>query len=155
MITDKTRSRIMASIPSKNTKPELVIRKTLHALGFRYRLHVRDLPGTPDIVLPKYQAVIQVNGCFWHGHDCSSNRPAKSNQMYWVEKINRNKTRDKKNRKALLDSGWRLMVVWECATLSKHKLELEVLASLMESWLLVGNDYIEFRGDLVRNTTLG
>ena len=144
---NSNRHRIMASIPSKNTRPELSIRKELHALGFRYRTHVRDLPGTPDIVFPKYRAAIQVHGCFWHGHDCSLNRPAKSNIEYWSNKIKENQKRDNRNRKALLESGWRLMEIWECAIQGKQKLDREVLVSLIENWLLAGNELVEVRGE--------
>ena len=141
------RSHIMASIPSRNTKPELYVRKALHSLGFRYRLHVKRLPGSPDIVLPRYKAVIQVNGCFWHGHDCPANRPAKSNTEYWYQKISKNQARDERNRNALLKSGWRLLVIWECAIQGKQKLDRKVLISLVENWVLVGNELAEIRGD--------
>lgn len=141
-----TRRRIMASIPSKNTKPELSIRRALHALGFRYRTHVKDLPGTPDIVFPKYKAAVQINGCFWHGHNCLSNRPAKNNLKYWLEKTQKNKLRDERNKQGLLKSEWRLMVIWECAIQGKRKLDQEILVSLIENWLLVGSEFVEIAG---------
>ena len=144
----KTRSQIMASIHSKDTKPEMAIRRGLHALGFRYRTHARDLPGSPDLVLPRYKAVIQINGCFWHGHEnCRLFKMPKTRVEYWQKKIERNRARDEKNQAALFDLGWRLMVVWECAIQGSRKLEIEKLLSLVESWILVGNDYIELRGD--------
>ena len=142
-----TRSQLMATIHSKNTKPELLVRKALHAQGFRYRTHGKDLPGSPDIVLPKYKAAIQVNGCFWHGHDCHIFKMPKTRTEYWQQKISRNQARDERNRKALQESGWRLMVIWECAIQGKRKLDREVLVSLVENWVLVGNEFVEIRGD--------
>ncbi|MCW7556225.1 very short patch repair endonuclease [Endozoicomonas gorgoniicola] len=141
------RSHVMAAIHSKNTKPELIVRKALHALGFRYRIHCKNLPGSPDLVLSKYKAVIQVNGCFWHGHDCHLFKMPKTRTEYWQQKISSNQARDEKNREALLESGWRLMVVWECAIQGKQRLNREVLVSLMENWVLVGNGFVEIRGD--------
>ena len=109
------RSAVMRAIKSTNTKPEIALRKALHRLGFRYRLNVKDLPGKPDLVFPKYGAVIFVHGCFWHGHRCKrGNRTPKTNRAYWTEKIARNKARDKKNKAALKRLGWRVITVWEC-----------------------------------------
>ena len=108
------RSEIMARIRSKNTKPELRIRSALHRLGYRFRLHRADLPGTPDIVLPKFRAVVQVRGCFWHGHDCSIGHTPRSNAAYWGPKIERNKARDERNDAALHDTGWKVIEIWEC-----------------------------------------
>ena len=147
-----SRSQIMALIHSKNTKPELLVRKALHTHGFRYRTHGKDLPGSPDVVLPKYKAVIQINGCFWHGHDCHIFRMPKTRADYWQQKITRNQARDEKNRKALLESGWRLMVVWECAVQGKCRLERETLISLIENWILVGNEFVEIRGEPPKKT---
>lgn len=111
------RSEMMAGIRSKNTRPELVVRKTLHALGYRYRLHRKDLPGNPDIVLPKWKTVIFVHGCFWHGHaDCPLFRSPKSRTEFWEEKITGNRMRDAKTRESLISLGWRVVEVWECST---------------------------------------
>lgn len=105
----------MRAVKGKDTKPEVSLRKALFALGFRYRLNVKTLPGKPDIVFPKYKAVIFVHGCFWHGHDCKRGaRQPKTNTDYWCEKIARNKARDKKNAAALKKLGWHVMTVWEC-----------------------------------------
>jgi DNA mismatch endonuclease (patch repair protein) len=105
----------MRAVKSRDTKPEVEVRRTLHALGFRFRLHRADLPGSPDIVLPGKKKIILVNGCFWHGHPCPrGNRLPKSNSSYWTAKIQRNKIRDIKNLRQLLDAGWKVMVVWEC-----------------------------------------
>lgn len=105
----------MRAVKSTNTKPEVKLRKALFALGYRYRLNVKTLPGKPDIVFPKYNTVIFVHGCFWHGHDCKRGRRIpKTNRAYWTDKIARNKARDIKHVKALADLGWRVITVWEC-----------------------------------------
>lgn len=110
------RSEIMRQIRSTNTQPELAVRRSLHASGFRYRLHVATLPGKPDIVLPKHRAVILVQGCFWHGHGCKGVRIPSSNKDYWIPKLARNMARDKGNIAALKSLGWRVFVIWECQT---------------------------------------
>jgi DNA mismatch endonuclease (patch repair protein) len=112
--TSAERSANMARIRSKDTKPEMLVRKALHKLGFRYRLHVRDLPGRPDIVLPKYRTIIEVKGCFWHGHTCIDGRVPKSNSDYWVPKLARNQARDRANMRRLRSLGWSVHCVWEC-----------------------------------------
>jgi DNA mismatch endonuclease (patch repair protein) len=110
-----TRSYNMSQIKGKNTKPEMIVRRFLHANGFRYRLHVKDLPGKPDIVLPKYKTVIFVNGCFWHGHEgCKYYVVPKTRTEWWLEKINRNIANDQKAYKALKEIGWKIIEVWEC-----------------------------------------
>lgn len=109
-----TRSKIMSSIHSSNTKPELIVRKYLWKLGFRYRINLKRLPGHPDIVLRKYRTCIFVNGCFWHGHHCSEFREPKSNIKFWQNKITRNQERDKNEQRKLAKMGWHVIVVWEC-----------------------------------------
>ena len=110
-----SRRRNMAAIRGKNTKPELLVRQICHAQGFRFRLHRKDLPGKPDLVFPKYNAAIFVNGCFWHGHDCKRGaRTPKANRAYWEQKIARNRARDADAVQALEATGWRTLVVWEC-----------------------------------------
>ena len=108
------RSMNMSHIRSKNTKPEELVRKYLFAQGFRYRKNVKALPGCPDIVLPKYKTVVFVNGCFWHKHDCPRFVWPTSNQEYWIPKITSNVERDKRNHSLLRESGWNVIVVWEC-----------------------------------------
>ena len=109
------RSRIMASVKGKDTKPEMIVRKYLFSKGLRYRLHDKKLPGSPDIVLPKYKTVIFVNGCFWHGHEgCKNYRLPKSNEFYWEQKIRRNKARDIANEFVLQSQGWNVINIWEC-----------------------------------------
>lgn len=109
-----TRSRMMAGIRGKNTHPELLVRRALHKAGFRFRIHRKDLPGKPDIVLPKHQAVIFVHGCFWHGHDCQYFKIPKTRTAFWMSKISDNKARDMRNSLALKALGWKVIVVWEC-----------------------------------------
>jgi DNA mismatch endonuclease (patch repair protein) len=114
-MTSPERSRIMRAVKGKNTKPELIVRKLLHAAGYRYRLHRADLPGKPDMVFPGRRKAVFVHGCFWHGHDCKRGaRAPKENADYWRTKIARNKERDCTNRLALESCGWSLIVVWEC-----------------------------------------
>ena len=109
------RSAVMARVKGKNTTPEMKVRKALTGLGARYRLHRRDLPGSPDIVLPGRRLAIFVHGCFWHGHDCSRGaRVPKANRDYWVAKVGRNRTRDVVSREALAALGWRVETIWEC-----------------------------------------
>ncbi len=123
--TQEKRSQIMKSIRSVNTVPEIKVRKKLHSLGFRFKLYGYDLPGKPDIVLPKYKVAILVNGCFWHGHSCkigSGKRKPQSNQEYWISKIARNVRRDKENKKKLLEKGWSVITIWECETKIESKL---------------------------------
>lgn len=144
--TTETRSKIMSLIKGKNTKPELVIRKSLHALGFRYRLHDKKIPGQPDIVFPKYKAVIMVNGCFWHGHDCHIFKLPKSKTEFWLNKITKNTHRDEKNKILLLKLGWRVAVVWECAIFGKTKLPFDELLICLSDWIKNGNKEIMLEG---------
>lgn len=135
-VVDKvTRSRMMSGIRGKNTRPEMLIRKNLHALGFRYRLHDKRLPGKPDIVLPRYRAVILIHGCFWHGHDCHLYRQPSSNVTFWKKKIAANRQNDQLASEAITKSGWRLMVIWECALKGKTRLPLEVVVRQTSEWI--------------------
>ena len=123
-MTPEQRSRCMAAIKGKDTKPELIVRKYLFSRGLRFRVQVRKLPGTPDIVLPKYKTAIFVNGCFWHGHEgCKYFRLPKSNVEFWKEKIERNIERDKESMQALFDLGWKVVRVWECELRNKANRE--------------------------------
>lgn len=122
MMTPEQRHKCMARIRSKNTKPEIMVRKYLFARGFRYRKNVRRLPGTPDIVLRKYRTVIFVNGCFWHGHEgCRYSHLPKSNVEFWRNKIERNKKRDLRERVELRRMGWHVIQVWECQLKPKER----------------------------------
>lgn len=119
--TKEVRSYNMSQIRRANTKPEVLVRKYLFAQGFRYRKDVKDLPGRPDIVLPKYSTVIFVNGCFWHMHEgCGKFVWPSSNQEYWEKKLNGNKQRDIKNIELLKQQGWKVIVVWECELQKKN-----------------------------------
>jgi len=109
------RSKNMRAIRSRNTRPELLVRKALHAAGYRFRLHASGLPGTPDIVLPKYRTVIFVQGCFWHGHDCKYFKLPKTRPEFWFSKIEANRLRDASNIEKLNQSGWHVIQIWECA----------------------------------------
>lgn len=109
------RSRMMSGIRAKNTRPEIFIRKGLHALGFRFRIHAAAIPGKPDIVLPKYHALIVVHGCFWHAHDCHHFKLPATNTAFWKNKLDENCQRDRRNLKLQLAAGWRCLTVWECA----------------------------------------
>jgi DNA mismatch endonuclease, patch repair protein len=127
------RSRNMASIRSKDMKPELAVRKLAHALGFRFRLHRTDLPGKPDLVFPKLKAVIFVHGCFWHQHEdprCLDGRAPKSNLGYWGPKLKRNLERDALSRAMLERQGWRSLVIWECETKNARALAAKILGFL-------------------------
>lgn len=130
--TGRERSRIMAAVKSKDTAPEMAVRRMVHSLGFRYRLHARDLPGTPDMVFPRFRKIINVSGCFWHMHGCGRCRIPKSRRPYWTVKLNRNAARDKTNRRLLRQAGWRVLVVWECQThaVSSGRLRARIIAFL-------------------------
>lgn len=128
------RSQMMANIRSKNTKPEMIVRSQLHRRGFRYRLHVKHLPGKPDLVLPRHRAVILINGCFWHGHNCSLYRPPKSRQEYWTQKITGNQQKDKRTVEELLRMGWRVCIITECAVRWPNP-SIEVLITRVIKWI--------------------
>jgi len=122
IFTPERRSAIMASIHSADTLPEIELRRLVHALGYRFRLHRSDLPGTPDVILPKHRAVIMMHGCFWHCHRCQDGRRPGSNTEYWDKKLEGNVRRDKKSVAALRRLGWRCLVVWECQLKKKDRL---------------------------------
>lgn len=139
VMTSEQRSRCMAAIKGKDTKPEMIVRKYLFSCGLRFRVQVRKLPGTPDIVLPKYKTVIFVNGCFWHGHGgCKYFRLPKSNVEFWKEKIERNIERDRESMQALLDLGWKVIRIWECELRNKANRE-ETLNKIYNSITTSGN----------------
>ncbi len=128
----ETRSYNMSQISGKDTKPEMMVRKFLHGNGFRYRLHVKDLPGKPDLVLPKYNSVIFVHGCFWHAHeDCKYFKLPQTNTDFWKEKLYRNKERDESHIQELEEMGWNVVIVWECKLKSKPR--SSIFKKLIES----------------------
>ena len=127
------RSALMSRVRGKNTKPELAVRKLVHGLGYRFRLHVREMAGRPDLVLPRYRKVIFVNGCFWHRHrGCGRTTNPKLRAQFWREKFKANVARDAKNYRKLRRAGWRTLVVWECETFSDEKLRL-ILKKFLEA----------------------
>lgn len=131
-IVDKaTRSKMMAGIKSRDTRPEMVVRRFLHGKGYRFRLHCKDLPGTPDLVLPKYRTVVFVHGCFWHGHGCRYFRLPKTRVAFWDEKISGNRARDARNSKLLEEAGWQVIVVHECEIRDKLGWEQKLLDALV------------------------
>lgn len=144
----QTRSRMMAGIRGKNTNPEILLRKGLHSRGYRYRLHAKKLPGKPDMVFRMYSAVIFVNGCFWHGHDCHIFRMPKSNVRFWQEKISKNKERDVVVIAKLISMGWRVGVVWECALRGKARKNFDDVLSLIEHWLHSSESQLAIQGDI-------
>ncbi|SRR5579883_306759 len=113
-IEPSVRSRMMAAVRSKNTQPELIVRRMTHAMGFRYRLHDPSLPGKPDMTFPAKRKVIFVHGCFWHLHGCAGSHLPRTNSKYWSPKLQRNKARDEEHTRALRAAGWKCLVIWEC-----------------------------------------
>lgn len=137
------RKKNMRAVRSTNTKPELFIRKLLHGAGFRYRLHVKTLPGKPDIVLPKYKTVIFVHGCFWHMHDCGLFRLPSTRTIWWKKKLSENRLRSDTTEDLLREQGWRVAVVWECSIKGKEKLEPDEILDKFTSWLSSNTSYLE------------
>ncbi len=120
IVSPETRSRMMSGIRARDTRPELTLRRALHAAGFRYRLHVPSLPGRPDIVLPKHAAVCLVHGCYWHGHPgCAYATTPATRQEFWAQKFRSNVERDRRQERELRTIGWRVAVIWECALKGK------------------------------------
>lgn len=146
IVDRQTRSRMMSGIRGKNTKPELLIRKALHAAGYRYRLHPRDVAGRPDLVLPKYRTVVFVHGCFWHGHACKLFKWPGTRRKFWTAKIRRNRARDADVAASLAKAGWRRLTIWECAIRGRHRLGLEDTVSRVIRWLRSGRRSGEIRG---------
>lgn len=135
IVAPHIRARMMSGIQSKNTRPEVTIRKSLHALGFRYRLHEATLPGKPDLVFPKYHAVVLVNGCFWHVHHCHLFKWPSSRPDFWRQKLEQNRLRDQRNLSVLHAQGWRVLVIWECALKGRYRQPLEAIIHQTACWL--------------------
>jgi DNA mismatch endonuclease (patch repair protein) len=126
-LTPEERSEIMARVRSKNSRPEVFVRRLVYALGYRYRLHQRDLPGSPDLVFRSRQKVIFVHGCFWHRHTkCALARMPKSRVDFWNEKLEGNRRRDERNKRALAREGWRVLIIWECQIRNASRLEAKI-----------------------------
>ena len=145
VVSPEVRSRMMSGIRGKDTKPEWLVRRALHARGFRYRLHARGLAGRPDLVLPRYRAVVFVHGCFWHGHDCRYFRLPGTRTEFWQGKITRNRSNDVRNRASLLEAGWRVAVVWECVLRGAGH-DVDAVADTLATWLRGEETMLEIRG---------
>lgn len=131
-VPPQIRSKIMAAVRSKDTTPELRVRRALHALGYRFSLHSARLPGKPDLVLRKFRTAIFIHGCFWHGHGCRKGRRPKTNRSFWTAKVETNRRRDRRVRNRLRKDGWRVITVWQCQTRALDKV-VDKIASLLES----------------------
>lgn len=136
------RSANMRAIRQKNTNPEMQIRRLLFAKGFRFRLHVKDLPGSPDLVLPKHRVAVFVHGCFWHGHGCHLFKVPTTRTEFWLAKIQANRDRDYRDQNKLLAAGWRVLIIWECALKGKLKKPPAEVATQAESWILASDPMV-------------
>lgn len=142
VVDKETRSRMMANITSRNTKPELFVRSELHKMGFRFRNNVRNIKGTPDIVLKKYSALIFIHGCFWHGHNCRYFKVPATRREFWLSKIEGNRKRDAATISVLKKAEWRICIVWECAIRSPTRIEN---ITQISSWLTSDRKFKEIR----------
>ena len=142
-----TRSRMMAGIRGKDTRPEMIVRKALFRKGFRYKLHDKKLPGRPDLVFPKYRAVIFVHGCFWHQHHCHLFKWPATRRDFWKAKLDANASTDLRVVRRLMGEGWRIMVIWECALKGRTKLPLEAITQRAATWLTFGTGHVEISGN--------
>lgn len=145
VVAPNVRSRMMSGIRGKNTKPELILRSGLHAKGFRFRLHAK-IPGMPDMVFPKWRAIIFANGCFWHGHDCHLFKWPQTRTEFWRLKINGNVARDAANIRKLTEMGWRIGIVWECTLKGKARLDSTLVLKLCSDWLKSNRKSFELVG---------
>lgn len=146
VLTTKQRHYNMSRIKSKDTKLELLIRKAIFSYGFRYKLHDKKLPGKPDMVFPKYRAVIFINGCFWHGHGCHLFKWPKTRAEFWKNKISHNIELDKKNYEKLIKEGWYILTIWECAIKGKKRKSAEIVINNIINWLDNGQRDKQIRG---------
>lgn len=146
VVDKQKRSSMMAGIKGKDTKAEISVRKGLHKIGFRYQLHRKDLPGKPDLVFPKFQAVILINGCFWHAHNCHLFKWPSSRPEFWQEKISSNKVRDKINIEKLTSLGWKVLVIWECSLKGKTRRDLNEVIHTAANWLQYDSQNAEIEG---------
>lgn len=146
VVSKYERSEMMSRIRGSDTKPELQIRKALHQQGFRYRLHHKGLPGKPDLVFPSRKALILINGCFWHGHDCHLFKWPSTRKDFWKQKITANRVRDARNLSLYREMGWRTLVVWECALKGRSAWPFEKVSDWIAYWLLHQTEDVEIRG---------
>jgi len=151
IVDQETRSRMMSGIRGKNTKPEMALRRALHARGFRFRLHSSKVHGRPDLVLPKHRAVVFVHGCFWHRHEgCRYATTPSTRPDFWQAKFEANVARDNAVRATLLEDGWRVATVWECAL--RKPAQVAASAKLLSAWLLSDEDQIEIGAEGVQSS---
>lgn len=129
------RSKNMRAIRAKNTKPELIVRSCLHSAGFRFRLHRKDLPGKPDVVLPRHRVAILVHGCFWHGHACPLFKLPGTRTDFWLQKIRSNRHRDIRDTTLLVNQGWRVLTVWECALKGTQRIDTATMTEFLADWV--------------------
>jgi DNA mismatch endonuclease (patch repair protein) len=146
-LTPAQRSERMSRIRGRDTKPEMVVRRLIHRMGYRYRLHDRRLPGTPDLVFPARRKVIFVHGCFWHRHDCKLGRIPKSNLDFWLPKLEENRIRDESNQRHLSAAGWQHLVLWECQVRDLDALESRIRQFLGEPRACNRSNYSQEQGD--------
>lgn len=146
VVDSRTRSKMMSGIRSRNTRPEMRVRSGLHRRGFRFRVNRKDLPGTPDVVLPKHNVLIYVHGCFWHGHGCHLFKWPQTRPEFWRAKIEANKSRDVRTLDSAREQGWRVAVIWECGIKGKTQLEnIEEFLDLVAHWITTEEgDFVSF-----------
>ncbi len=134
----------MSKVKQRDTGPEMKLRRALHRLGLRYRLHDKILPGSPDIVFPRYKGIVFVHGCFWHRHGCRGTTTPDSNKEFWLKKFDENVARDRRHLKELHDKGWRVAIIWECSLKGKRGQHIEdYVSKLIFDWLIGGEQFIE------------
>lgn len=146
VVSPETRSRMMSGIRGRDTRPEVALRRALFAKGFRYRLHPKELPGRPDVVLRKHNAAIFIHGCFWHGHDCALFRLPDTRREFWRQKFEGNRDRDIRVRSELEMLGWRWCEVWECSLRGAGRLGLNAVADAVAHWLIGSESTLVIRG---------
>lgn len=146
IVSPEVRSRMMAGIGTRDTKPEVTFRKALHARGYRYRLHPRGMPGKPDFVLPRYRVAVFVNGCFWHFHECSLFKMPSTRRAFWQSKLAKNRCRDRSVVAELEAAKWRVLTVWECALRGRCRIGVEGSLRSFEPWLRGESATLEIRG---------
>jgi DNA mismatch endonuclease (patch repair protein) len=143
IVSKEVRSRMMSGIRSHNTKPERIVRSGLHRLGYRFGLHNRRIPGTPDLVMPKHNAVLFIHGCFWHGHSCALFKMPATRTDFWNEKISRNRKNDKVKQLMLAEKSWRIAIIWECAIRGKDEKSLGRVYNSIDRWLRSSRKFLE------------
>ncbi len=146
IVTRQTRSRMMSGIKGKDTLPERLLRSELHKRGLRYRLHYKGLPGKPDMVFPRFRAIILVHGCFWHGHDCHLFKWPSTRPEFWKAKIDANRQRDQRNLAIYREHGWRTLAIWECSLKGRTRLGAWQVAEIATRWIQFGDTDAEITG---------